>query len=63
MAELEKEESDQYIRNCAIKRLGRVEEIANLLTFCASEKAGYLTGTDILCDGGCVASGASPFRR
>ena len=63
MAELEKEESDQYIQNCAIKRLGHVDEIASLLTFCASDRAGYLTGTDILCDGGCIASGVSPLKQ
>lgn len=40
----------------ALRRVGRVEEIAELLAFCASEKAGYLTGTDILCDGGVVTN-------
>jgi NAD(P)-dependent dehydrogenase (short-subunit alcohol dehydrogenase family) len=40
----------------ALKRLGKPEEIAELLAFCASEKAGYLTGADILCDGGVIAA-------
>jgi len=62
MAELEKDETAGFIRYCAIKRLGHVEEIANLFAFCASEKAGYLTGSDILCDGGCVASGVNPLK-
>jgi NAD(P)-dependent dehydrogenase (short-subunit alcohol dehydrogenase family) len=61
MAELEKDDTDGFIEYCAIKRYGHVDEIANLLAFCASEKAGYLTGTDILCDGGCVASGVNPL--
>jgi len=39
----------------ALKRFGRPEEIAELLAFCASEKPGYLTGVDILCDGGTKA--------
>ncbi len=56
MGELEKKRTDAYIKNSAIKRMGRVEEIANLLSFCVSDKASYLTGTDILCDGGCIAS-------
>ncbi len=61
MAELEKNEADVFIKHCAIKRPGRVEEIANLIAFCAGNKAGYLTGTDIICDGGCVASGVNPL--
>ncbi|QDR80303.1 SDR family oxidoreductase [Sporomusa termitida] len=55
MGELEKESVESHIKFCAIKRLGRVEEIADLFAFCVSDKAGYLTGVDILCDGGCVA--------
>lgn len=61
MGELERKEAGAYTGRCAIKRFGRVEEIASLLAFCASDKAGYLTGTDILCDGGCVA-GVRPRR-
>ncbi len=48
--------SGAMIRHAALKRFGRPEEVAELLAFCASERAGYLTGTDILCDGGVVAS-------
>ncbi len=40
----------------AVPRWGKPEEMAELLAFCASDKAGYLTGTDILNDGGVVAS-------
>jgi NAD(P)-dependent dehydrogenase (short-subunit alcohol dehydrogenase family) len=40
----------------ALKRFGRPSEIAELLAFCASDKPGYLTGTDILCDGGVMAA-------
>lgn len=63
MAELEKNEADEFIKYCAIKRPGQAEEIANLMAFCVSDKAGYLTGTDIICDGGCVASGWSPMKK
>ncbi len=48
--------SGAMLRYAALKRFGRPEEVAELLAFCASEKAGYLTGTDILCDGGVTAS-------
>jgi NAD(P)-dependent dehydrogenase (short-subunit alcohol dehydrogenase family) len=40
----------------AVPRWGKPEEMADLLAFCASDKAGYLTGTDILNDGGVIAS-------
>jgi len=40
----------------ALKRFGRPSEIAELLAFCVSDKAGYLTGTDIVCDGGATAA-------
>jgi NAD(P)-dependent dehydrogenase (short-subunit alcohol dehydrogenase family) len=48
--------SGAMLRYAALKRFGKPEEIAELLAFCASEKAGYLTGVDILCDGGVTAS-------
>lgn len=40
----------------ALKRFGYPTEIAELLAFSASGKAGYLTGTDIVCDGGVMAA-------
>ena len=39
----------------AFKRFGEPEEMANLLGFLASSKASYLTGADVLCDGGTTA--------
>lgn len=44
------------VTDFAVPRWGRAEEMAELLAFCASSKAGYLTGTDILNDGGVIAS-------
>lgn len=56
MGELEKENAENYVRKYgAIKRIGHVHEIANLLAFCVSDKTAYLTGLDIICDGGCIA--------
>jgi len=63
MGELEKEEADSFTKHCAIKRFGHVGEIASLFTYCVSESAGYLTGVDILCDGGLVASGVTAFKK
>jgi NAD(P)-dependent dehydrogenase (short-subunit alcohol dehydrogenase family) len=44
------------VADAAVPRWGTPEEMAELLSFCASAKAGYLTGTYILNDGGVVAS-------
>ncbi|WP_236354692.1 SDR family oxidoreductase [Konateibacter massiliensis] len=63
MGNLEKEEADTFTKHSALKRFGQVDEIASLFAYCASESAGYLTGTDILCDGGVVASGVSPIGK
>ncbi|QQD19500.1 SDR family oxidoreductase [Spongiibacter nanhainus] len=51
----EKSGSADMLKDAALKRFGRPEEIAEVLAFCASDKASYLTGTDILCDGGVIA--------
>lgn len=63
MGELEAEEAQTYLKYNAIKRLGKVDEIAQLFAACLDERMGYLTGTDIVCDGGCIASGVGPFTR
>jgi NAD(P)-dependent dehydrogenase (short-subunit alcohol dehydrogenase family) len=52
----EKSGSDKLLQFAALKRYGRPEEVAELLAFAASEKPGYLTGIDILCDGGTRAN-------
>ena len=54
--------SAAMLESAALKRFGQPEEIAELLAFVASEKASYLTGTDILCDGGVVAGRSSRPR-
>jgi NAD(P)-dependent dehydrogenase (short-subunit alcohol dehydrogenase family) len=52
----EKSGSGALVDHAALRRYGRPEEIAEVLAFCASERPGYLTGTDILCDGGATAA-------
>jgi NAD(P)-dependent dehydrogenase (short-subunit alcohol dehydrogenase family) len=44
------------VTDAAVPRWGTAEEMGELLAFCASSRAGYLTGADILNDGGVVAS-------
>jgi NAD(P)-dependent dehydrogenase (short-subunit alcohol dehydrogenase family) len=52
----EKAGAGAMVADAAVPRWGKAEEMAELFAFCASDKAGYLTGTDILNDGGVVAS-------
>ncbi|KZE90268.1 3-oxoacyl-[acyl-carrier-protein] reductase FabG [Geobacillus stearothermophilus] len=39
-------------RNTALRRVGAPEEIANVIAFLASAEASYMTGSDVLVDGG-----------
>lgn len=53
MGQLEKDHgASEFLKVSAIKRFGKPDEIAAVLAFCASEAPGYLTGADILVDGG-----------
>lgn len=61
MGELEKEEAEAFLKYNAVKRLGKPEEIARLFASLIDERLGYLTGADIICDGGCIAGGGKAF--
>ncbi len=52
----EKEVTKSWIEPIPLGRLGKPEELANLVVFLASEKASYITGTVIQVDGGFVKS-------
>ena len=45
----------QFLANIPLGRWGRVEEIGQLALYLCSEDAGFITGTDILIDGGWCA--------
>ena len=45
----------QFISRIPLGRWGRVEEIGKLALYLCSEEAGFITGTDILIDGGWTA--------
>jgi len=62
MGKLETEGADKFTKLCAIKRFGYAQEVAYLITSCIDKKNGFLTGTDILCDGGLV-SGIKSMKR
>lgn len=64
MGQLEAEAgAGAMVADAAVPRWGKPEEMADLLAFCASYEAGYLTGTDILNDGGVVASMTERARQ
>jgi NAD(P)-dependent dehydrogenase (short-subunit alcohol dehydrogenase family) len=46
------EASAQFLASVPIGRWGKVEEVGALACYLCSEAAGYITGTDILIDGG-----------
>jgi NAD(P)-dependent dehydrogenase (short-subunit alcohol dehydrogenase family) len=59
MGRLENDAMDNFAAmrsRVALGRLGEPEDIANTALFLVSEKAAYITGCDILVDGGFVAS-------
>jgi meso-butanediol dehydrogenase / (S,S)-butanediol dehydrogenase / diacetyl reductase len=49
-------QNDRFVkaiqRNTALQRVGTPEEIANVIAFVASSEASYMTGSDLLVDGG-----------
>ena len=45
---------EEIIKNTSLKKLGETEDIANLVSFLASDKAGFITGQVIAVDGGLV---------
>src|SRR5437868_4209860 len=49
------EVNQQFISKIPLGRWGRVEEIGQLALYLCSEDAGFITGTDILIDGGWTA--------
>jgi NAD(P)-dependent dehydrogenase (short-subunit alcohol dehydrogenase family) len=62
MGRLEKDHgAADLLKVAAIKRFGRPDEVAAVLAFAASEAPGYLTGTDVLVDGGTRAG--QEFRK
>jgi NAD(P)-dependent dehydrogenase (short-subunit alcohol dehydrogenase family) len=49
------EANAQFLANLPVGRWGKVEEIGALACYLCSEAAGFITGTDILIDGGWTA--------
>ncbi len=45
----------QFVANIPVGRWGRLEEVGALALYLCSEEAGFITGTDVLIDGGWTA--------
>ncbi|MCL2757408.1 MAG: SDR family oxidoreductase [Coriobacteriia bacterium] len=56
MGEIEGKQASSLAEMGPLGRVGEVEEIAQVMAFLISDAASYMTGTDILCDGGTVAT-------
>jgi len=46
------EMKNEFTKDLPMKRMGRPEEIAELVNFLFSDKSTYITGANIICDGG-----------
>jgi 3-oxoacyl-[acyl-carrier protein] reductase len=46
----------ETVKHIPMGRLGKPEEVGDLVAFLASERAGYITGTGVLVDGGMIQS-------
>lgn len=46
------EAQNMILEHCLVRELGRPKDIAEVIAFLASEQSRFVTGTEIICDGG-----------
>lgn len=56
MGEVEGEEAAGFAKSGALGRLGEPEEIAKMMAFMVSDDCSYMTGVDVLYDGGSISA-------
>jgi 3-oxoacyl-[acyl-carrier protein] reductase len=56
LAGLPAKKLEKYLEGVPLGRVGRPEEVAHVVSFLASERAGYITGQTIRVDGGLIMS-------
>jgi NAD(P)-dependent dehydrogenase (short-subunit alcohol dehydrogenase family) len=54
---------EEFNRIIPLGRLQEADDVAAVIGFLASPAASYLTGTSVLCDGGCTVGAASVYGR
>lgn len=57
-AQLSKEDFEEYLEDIPANRIAKPEEVANAVSYLASEKSLYITGQCLAVDGGFLAAGA-----
>ena len=50
------------VKECPIGRRGQPEEVANVVSFLTSDGASFMTGSDVLVDGGMIATMPDPTQ-
>lgn len=51
-----KDTVQNYVERIPMKRIGRAEEVSNLIVFLASEDSSYSTGAEFISNGGIMAT-------
>jgi NAD(P)-dependent dehydrogenase (short-subunit alcohol dehydrogenase family) len=52
----DKKTIEALLARIPMKRMGKPEEVSNLVLFLASESSSYMTGADVVIDGGWLAT-------